>query len=72
MLGTLLDVFRLRQYFNAITRTREWVGGLREDAGLLTDAGRALLRLPPGGAGALNQKPFPPAETYATNVMNGQ
>ena len=72
MLGTLLDVFRLRQYFDVITRTREWVAGLQQDAGLLTDAGRALLRLPSGGAGAQNQQPFPPAERYATNVTNGQ
>jgi NTE family protein len=72
MLGPLLDIFRLRQYFNAITRTREWVGGLRDDAGLLTDVARALLRLPPGGAGAQNQQPFPPAEPYPTNVMGGQ
>lgn len=28
MLDELLDIFRLRQYFNVITRTREWVAGL--------------------------------------------
>ena len=27
MLGAVFDVFRLRQYFNVITRTREWVEG---------------------------------------------
>ncbi len=72
MLGTLVDIFRLRQYFNAITRTRDWVQGLQQDAGLLTDAGRALLRLPPSGAGAVNQQPFPAAEPYATTVTSGQ
>ena len=39
MLGAVLDVFRLRQYFNAITGIREVIDGLRDDAGFLTDAG---------------------------------
>ncbi|MGO9153825.1 patatin-like phospholipase family protein [Mycobacterium sp.] len=72
MLGPLLDVFRLRQYFDAITRTRELVQGLQQDTGLLTDAARAVLRLPSGGAGAQNRQPFPPAERYATTVTDGQ
>ncbi len=72
MLGTFLDVFRLRQYFDVITRTRELVQGLHQDAGLLTDAARAALRMPPGGADAQNRQPFPPAEPYACNVMEGQ
>lgn len=68
MLGALLDVFRLRQYFDAITRTRELVQGLRQDAGLLTDAARAALRLPSGAARAQDRRPFPRAEPYATGV----
>ncbi|HWT47942.1 MAG TPA: patatin-like phospholipase family protein [Mycobacterium sp.] len=72
MLGPLLDVFRLRQYFNAITRTRELVQGLQLDAGFLTDAARAALHLPSGSTLAQNRKPFPPAEPYAGSVMNGQ
>jgi NTE family protein len=46
MLSPVLDVFRLRQYFDVITRTREWIDGVREDAGLLTDVRRALVRMP--------------------------
>src|SRR5689334_13569448 len=46
MLSALLDVFRLRQYFNVITRTRELVDGVREDVGLINDARRALVTLP--------------------------
>ncbi len=46
MLSPVLDVFRLRQYFDVITRTREWIDGAREDAGLLTDVRRALVRAP--------------------------
>ncbi|MGE5698410.1 MAG: patatin-like phospholipase family protein [Candidatus Sericytochromatia bacterium] len=71
MLGALIDVFRLRQYFNVITRTRQWVDGLREDAGLLTDAGRVLVRLPSSGAGQ-HPRPFPPITSYATRVGEGQ
>ena len=38
MLSGALDVFRLRQYFNVITQAREFVDGVREDAGFLDDA----------------------------------
>jgi NTE family protein len=72
MLGALLDVFRLRQYFNAITRTREWVEGLRQDAGLLTDAVRATLRLPVGRAGVQERAPFPAIQPLPTAVTSDQ
>lgn len=72
MLGATLDVFRLRQYFDVITRAREWLEGLRQDAGFLADAALAALHLPPGGADALNQRPFPPMERYVANVTRGQ
>ena len=71
MLGAVLDVFRLRQYFNVITRTREMVEGLRADAGLLTDTGRVLAGLPSGPAGGHTQ-PFPPMTRYAARVGEGQ
>ena len=42
MLSAALDVFRLRQYFNVATTERaRWSKGVRDDAGFLTDAGRA-------------------------------
>src|ERR1035438_5533937 len=46
MLDTVIDVFRVRQYFNVITRARDFVEGVREDAGLINDARRALITLP--------------------------
>jgi NTE family protein len=46
MLGALLDVFRLRQYFDAATRIRELGGDLAGDLGFLNVARRALLPLP--------------------------
>jgi NTE family protein len=61
MLGPVLDVFRLRQYFDVIVRTRDLVGGLRDDAGLLDDARRALVSLP-GDSRPEPISPFPPIE----------
>ena len=72
MLGTLLDVFRLRQYFNVITRSREWVEGLRDDAGFLADAGRVVVRLPTAAAARHVRSPFPPMAPYTTKVRSGQ
>jgi NTE family protein len=62
MLSTVLDVFRLRQYFNVITRSREMVEGVRDDAGLLVDARRALVMLPFERREPVDQHPFPPVE----------
>jgi NTE family protein len=46
MLSTILDVFRLRQYFNAVLAARDVVDGLREDAGFLNTVRRTLVALP--------------------------
>ena len=46
MLGSALDAFRLRQYFDVATRTREFAGDLAADASFLNVARRALIRLP--------------------------
>jgi NTE family protein len=48
MLSATLDIFRLRQYFNVLTRAREVAAGIREDSGLVADACRALVPLPFG------------------------
>jgi NTE family protein len=62
MLDSLLDVFRVRQYFNVITRTREFVEGIHEDAGLMDDARRALVTLPFETRRKPQLDPFPPAQ----------
>ena len=62
MLGPMVDVFRLRQYFNIITRTRELVGGVREDAGLINDARRAVVTLPFERRRRPDPHPFPRAQ----------
>ncbi len=46
MLGPVLDVFRLRQYFDVVVRTRDLIEGIRDDARFLDDARRALVPLP--------------------------
>ena len=46
MLGAVTDIFRLRQYFNVITRARELAEGAREDGRLLDAVRRATIRLP--------------------------
>ncbi len=60
MLDSALDVFRIRQYFNVITRTREWADGIRHDAGLLDDMRRALVTLPFESRHQPDIHPFPP------------
>jgi NTE family protein len=60
MLGSVLDIFRLRQYFNVVTRAREVAAGAFDDVGFLADARRALLPLPFEGNGArAPTSPFP-------------
>jgi NTE family protein len=71
MLSSILDVFRLRQYFNAVTRFRELVEGLREDGGFLNDARRAVLSLPLEGHGHAAE-PFPEAEPYSSVLRPDQ
>ena len=62
MIGSLTDVFRLRQYFNAVTVARGLAAGVFEDAGFLFDVRRALLPLPFEGRGPVEApaSPFPP------------
>ncbi|HXX89551.1 MAG TPA: patatin-like phospholipase family protein [Acidimicrobiales bacterium] len=72
MLGTALDIFRLRQYFNVITRTREIVDGVREDAGLVNDARRALVPLPLERRRQPNLHPFPPTQPLRAADLKGR
>ncbi len=46
MLEPLLDIFRLKQYFGAVTVARDLVAGAAEDVGFVFDVRRALLPLP--------------------------
>ena len=46
MLGPVLDVFRMRQYFDVIVGARDLIAGMRDDVGFLDDVRRALVSLP--------------------------
>jgi len=72
MFSAVLDVFRLRQYFNVITRTRELVDGVREDMGLLRDARRAVVMLPFERRPLADQKPFPRFDSLRLPGLRGR
>lgn len=65
MLSPLLDIFRLRQYFDVITRARQWAEGFGEDAGFVTDLRRALVPIPTEASAAPTRWPFPEPEPLA-------
>jgi len=67
MLGSVLDVFRLRQYFDVIVRVRDTIDGVRDDAAFLDDARRALVPLPFDAWPEL-VSPFEPVELPATRA----
>jgi len=72
MLGAALDVFRLRQYFNVITRAREIMDGVRDDAGLVNDARRALVTLPFERRRPPGLHPFPRAQPLRAAGLDGR
>jgi len=72
MLGKALDVFRMRQYFNVVTRAREWTEGLREDRGFLGDARRALVSMPWERDQNADPHVFPTAEPLSTPLRPDQ
>ena len=72
MLSSALDVFRLRQYFNVVTVTREWVDGLREDAGLLADVRRAMVTLPGERPRPVELRPFGSPEPFELDWLEGK
>jgi NTE family protein len=67
MLGSVLDVFRMRQYFNVIVGVRDTASGIRDDARFLDDARRALVSLP-FDAWPDPISPFPAVELPATSA----
>jgi NTE family protein len=72
MLDTVIDVFRVRQYFNVITRAREFVEGVREDAGLIDDARRALVTFPLEHRRQPDLHPFPPVQPLRIADLQGR
>jgi NTE family protein len=64
VLSPVIDVFRLRQYFNALTRTRELAQLVHEDATFLNTVRRALVRLPFENIAPIETQPFPEAAAH--------
>lgn len=58
MLDTVLDVFRVRQYFNALLMSGELVAGMRDDLGFLDTLRRSLVTLPFEHPAAIDPRPF--------------
>ncbi len=71
MLGSVLDVYRLRQYFNVVVRTRELAAGIRDDASFLRAARRAVVRLPFEHRAA-RPAPFPDRRVRAGPTLRGK
>lgn len=71
MIGAAADIFRLRQYFNVVTRARDFADGVREDAGLLDDLRRAVLTLP-FDEQPHDVQPFPKFSRLRTSGVRGK
>ena len=72
MLSAALDVFRLRQYFDLVTATRQWVDGIRDDVGLLGDVRRATFTLPGERSRPTDTRPFPAPQPFRADWLEGK
>lgn len=72
MLSSVVDVFRVRQYFNLITAAREWASGVREDVGLLGDVRRAVVTFPGERTYRTEGHPFGPPEPFGAAWLEGK
>lgn len=71
MLDAPLDIFRMRQYFDVLTRMREVAGGVRDDVGFVRRVRKGLVPLP------LDRRhrptdPFPPPEPLDAGALAGR
>jgi len=71
MIGSAVDIFRLRQYFNVATRARDFATGVRDDAGLLDDLRRAVVTLP-FDDDVHELHPFPAVSPVRSSGVNGK
>lgn len=72
MLSAVLDVFRMRQYFDMITRLRELGEGVRDDVGLLSDVRQAFLPLPFEHRPAVQRIDFPGPTAPPAEGLSGR
>ncbi len=69
-LDHLLDVFRLKQYFHVLVRTRDLVEGVASDVTFLTAVANAVAPLP-AGPRRHRSSPFPKAVPFDPNLPSG-
>ena len=65
-------MFRLRQYFDLVTATRQWVDGIRDDVGLLGDVRRATFTLPGERSRPTDTRPFPAPQPFRADWLEGK
>ena len=71
MLDAPLDVFRMRQYFDVLTRVREVADGVRDDVGFVRRVRKGLVPLPLD-RGPRPTDPFPPPEPLDAGGLAGR
>jgi len=72
MLNTVLDIFRMRQYFNAVLMAGEVGAGLVDDARFLNAVRRSLLPLPFESNLPADRTPFGPDEPFDLTGLEGR
>jgi NTE family protein len=72
VLGSVIDVFRLRQYFDVLTRARQVARAVREDAGFLDLVRRSMLPLPLDRARPVDLRPFEGTHPHALHALDGR
>ena len=72
MLSTLIDVFRLRQYFNAVLMVGDVASGLREDVGFIDSVRRSVLPLPFEDPRRPDPHPFGPLRRHRLPALEGK
>jgi NTE family protein len=72
VLDSLLDIFRLRQYFNIAVRARQVERGLRDDAGFLDLVRRSMVSLPFDRHRAVDTHPFAGTRPHVLHALDNQ
>ncbi len=71
-LGGLIDIFRVREYFDGITEVRDVARKVRDDASFLGALRRSLVKLPTDSSPALPSEPLWPRRVNPAAVQRGR
>jgi len=72
VLNPVLDIFRLRQYFNVVARARQVERGVRDDLGFLDLVRRSMVSLPLDRHPAIDTHPFAGTRRRPLPVLGDQ